>query len=174
MSNQVGEYALCLGVGWFCACSTPATLPTDDGGAIPQDGGAISDVSSEATIEDAAIDPSVDLAACMTRPPPPPALECIGCPGEKPGVNCLLPQRDGGIYGRCRKEGEIINGKVLGAYCCNHGDLGGIGYIIRSEIVNDAGTCMQTAPDDLLICSVCGDGICAEWENRCNCAIDCP
>jgi len=173
MSNRVVEYALWLGVGWFFACSTSSTVPTDDGGAIPDDGSAISDVSSEAMVEDAVTDSSLDLAACMNRPPPPPALECIGCPGERPGGNCVLPQPDGGIYGRCREEGELINGKVVGAYCCNRGDAAGKGWLIPSEIVSDAGMCTPTAPPDLLICSVCGDGICADWENRCNCARDC-
>lgn len=172
MSNHVLRRALCLGTTWFCACSSRATLPAEDG-AILDDGGGMSDVSAERTIGDAAIDPNVDLAACMDRPPAPPAPECMGCPGERPGGNCVLPQRDGGLYGRCREEGEIISGKIVGAYCCNHRDGGGIGFIITSQIVNDAGTCTQTAPDDILICSVCGDGICTEWENRCNCARDC-
>jgi len=166
MSTHGIKYALWLGVAWLWACSTPATLPTDDGGAAP-------DVRAEATVEDAVTDSFVDLAVCMNRPPPPPALECIGCPGERPGANCMLPQPDGGIYGRCREEGELIHGKVVGAYCCNRGDAGGKGWIISSEIVSDAGTCTPTASPDILICSVCGDGICAEWENRCNCARDC-
>ena len=172
MSNRAVAYALSLGVGSFYACSTSVTVPTDDGGAIPEGDGAILDVSVEPTMQDAVTDRFIDLAACIDRPFPP-APPCIGCPGERPGGNCVLPQPDGGLYGRCREEGEIISAKVLGAYCCNHGDGGGIGWIIPSRIGNDAGTCTQTAPDDILICSVCGDGICAQWENRCNCARDC-
>jgi hypothetical protein len=173
MSNRVVGYALWLGVGSLFACSTSASQPTDGGDAIPQDDGAIMDGSSEATVEDAVTDSSIDLAAC-NRPPPPPAHECIGCPGERPGGNCEVPQRDGGIYGRCREEGELMNGKVVGAYCCNRGDAAfGKGSFIPLLMVNDAGTCTQTAPDDLFVCSLCGDGICAEWENRCNCAPDC-
>ena len=100
MSKRVVEYALWLGVGSFFACSTSTTQPTDDGGAIL-------DVSSEATIDNAVMDLSVDLVAC-NRPPPPPEHECIGCPGERPGGNCVLPQPDGGLYGRCREEVELI------------------------------------------------------------------
>ena len=133
------------------------------------------DAGADSDLLDVGSDPDFDAAACDARFDSRIAPNCMGCPGERPGGNCTLPVPDGGIYGRCREDGEEIGGKVLGAYCCNHADAGGyIGYIIPSMRVADGGDCVQTAPPDILICSICGDGICPPWENRCSCPADCP
>jgi len=100
-----------------------------------------------------------DSSGKMGRP-------CTGQAGEQPGVNCIPPQPDGGIYGQCRLEGEEIEGKVVGAYCCE-----GLKKIPH-EILGDGG-CKQTAPDSVLWCARCGDGECNGIENRCNCPGDC-
>lgn len=168
MSTFTSRYVLWVGLLWSVGCVDPTTTAPDDGGITV-------DTTVEPAIEDAAADPFYDQIACANRPPPPTVPECIGCPGERPGANCLLPQPDGGIYGRCRQDGELISGKVLAAYCCNHADAGSyIGHIITSKMATDAGACIQNAPDDILICAVCGDGVCATWENHCNCPADCP
>ena len=135
---------------------------------------SISDGGFDGNFEDTEPDVIFDQDACLDRARPPGVtIFCIGCPGERPLVNCQPPQPDGGIYGRCREDGELINAKVLGAYCCNKGDADGRGYTVTSKVLSDAGDCIQNAPDDILICSICGDGNCSAWENRCNCSRDC-
>ena len=90
---------------------------------------------------------------------------CTGDAGERPGVNCVPPQPDGGIYGRCRLEGELIEAKVVGGYCCE-------GLKKVTHEVLDAGGCQQIGPE-ILWCARCGDGECHGVENRCNCPEDC-
>jgi hypothetical protein len=89
------------------------------------------------------------------------------------GQTCYPPQPDGGIYGHCIADGNQIEGKVIGAYCCNRTSPDSRGSVISTEIVVDGGCAMQ-APPSVGICSVCGDKVCAAWENHCNCPADCP
>lgn len=92
---------------------------------------------------------------------------CVGEPDEIRGSNCTPPQPDGGIYGRCRKAGEEIEAKVLGAYCCD-----GLKRITQDR--PSAGGCVEgDAPPSLLVCADCGDASCASYENVCNCPEDC-
>lgn len=112
--------------------------------------------------------------ACDNRPILDGVPMCVGCPDEKPGMNCYPPQKDGGIYGRCRKDGEEIEGKIIGAYCCNRGNgTGRLGTTIPSLVPNEAGECVEVAPPSIMRCSQCGDKRCQSWENRCSCPIDC-
>jgi len=138
----------------------------EEGGAEPISDGAAGDGSAGE---------SSDAHLCDNRHETGGVPTCLGCPGERPGVNCYPPQPDGGIYGRCRLDGEDIEGKVIGAYCCNHdADSGMLGHTVASRAPADGGECILTAPPSVLICSRCGDGICSSWENVCNCPRDCP
>jgi hypothetical protein len=122
-----------------------------------------------------AVESGADVRLCDNRPQTGRVPMCLGCPGEIPGVNCYPPQQDGGIYGRCRMDGEDIEGKVIGAYCCNHdADSGMLGHTVASRAPADGGQCVLVAPPSVLICSRCGDRICSSWENVCNCPRDCP
>lgn len=99
---------------------------------------------------------------------------CCGAAGEIPGQNCVPPQPEGGVYGRCLKEGEELEAKVIGGVCCK-----GLSAI-DVEIETDAGYqgypmgCGPgDAPPSVKVCARCGDGVCGAAENRCNCPSDC-
>jgi hypothetical protein len=148
-----------------------ANVATDASNAEERGAGAISDSAAG----DGSADESSDARLCDNRPETGGVPTCLGCPGERPGANCYPPQQDGGIYGRCRLDGEDIEGKVIGAYCCNHdADSGMLGHTVASRAPADGGECVLVAPPSVLICSRCGDGICSSWENVCNCPRDCP
>jgi len=170
----------CMLSSLLSACDGTDEPTTPDGGGQPgtnDAGQAEADPTNDAgqAEADPMSDGPVDASRCDNRPETGGVRTCIGCPGEMPGVNCYPPQQDGGIYGRCRLDGEDIEGKVIGAYCCNHdADSGAIGHIINSLVPSDGGECTPVAPPSVLICSRCGDGTCSSWENRCNCAVDCP
>ena len=172
--SRWAAFALLLSALSGSACGT-------DGPAVPDadlqtDAGAQDDVSDthEAEAEHMS-DGSMEASICNNRPEVGGVQTCLGCPGEIPGANCYPPQPDGGIYGRCRLDGEDIEGKVIGAYCCNHdADSGMLGHTIPSQEPSGAGECVQVNPPSVLICSRCGDDVCSGWENRCNCPVDCP
>ena len=91
------------------------------------------------------------------------------CDGGRPSPIC---QPYGGIYRDCRAAGEMYEGKVSCARCCP-----GLIRVSPTVPVADGGpaaTCESTAPDSVLICINCGDGICGEGENSCRCPQDCP
>jgi len=64
----------------------------------------------------------------------------------------------------CVKEGEEVAVLVNGPECCE-----GLEKISKFVLIN--GEC-QTA-EGSMICSDCGNEICEEWENQCNCEEDC-
>lgn len=108
------------------------------------------------------------------------APTCRGCPEDRPGVTCIPAQNDGGVYGRCVADGEEIEGKVIGAYCCNRAGTSSRGTTIPAQVPAavgnpgaDARGCVQRAPVSVQICARCGDSVCAPWENSCNCPADC-
>ena len=45
-------------------------------------------------------------------------------------------------------------------------------FAIDCQVQDDNGICMLC--DGGSICTNCGDGVCGEGENTCNCAVDCP
>jgi hypothetical protein len=96
------------------------------------------------------------------------------CPGAPPQT-CF---KHGGIYGACRQAGELYEGKVICAGCCDGLERSSLlvpGNAIPPEkdLLPD-GCDYAAAPPSMLVCIKCGDGICGVAENFCNCPIDCP
>jgi hypothetical protein len=169
----IGRLAL-VGLALGCGRAT-----VDDAPASGVDAGEESSVASDGDATTGRVDASEDagdVRYCMGLPDdlpgdncvPHPVRTCMGLPDDKPGLNCYPPQPDGGIYGRCRQYGEDIEGKVVGAYCCE-----GLTKISQT-FLTDAG-CMpaENVPISVLICAPCGDGLCDPLENACNCPRDC-
>jgi hypothetical protein len=97
---------------------------------------------------------------------------CCGRPSEYPGFSCLDRSQDGGefgVYGKCRVAGQDFDGKVAGAQCCE-GTVR-VGYLVPDPA--DPSGCRSTRPPSLILCMPCGDGICDDGENVCNCSEDC-
>ena len=104
---------------------------------------------------------------------------CCGASTEIPGYSCVDLTQDGGeygIYGRCIGKGEEFEAKIAGGQCCEG--------LVRAEVSaeTDSGEvfegfppgCGPTAPPSVKICLDCGNQVCEEGENVCNCAEDCP
>jgi hypothetical protein len=80
----------------------------------------------------------------------------------------------GGVYHDCVSPGEELEGKVICAFCCDGGEA-------REPMVETTetydgypkGCGPGDQPPSLLVCVVCGDGVCGEGENRCVCPEDC-
>ena len=71
----------------------------------------------------------------------------------------------------CGKVGEIVGAAGLPENCCD-----GLKKIAEPEIKNYDKNCnFVGAPGGLQICANCGNEICEpkNWENKCNCAVDC-
>ncbi|MGA7306974.1 MAG: hypothetical protein WBW88_19045, partial [Rhodothermales bacterium] len=64
-------------------------------------------------------------------------------------------------------QGELIEGKVLGAACCE-----GLSAIENSSL-NENDECVPLGPPSVQVCAACGDGKCQSGENKCNCPADC-
>jgi len=80
----------------------------------------------------------------------------------------------GGIYGTCQGDGELIEGKVICALCCQ--DLVAVEPMVETEEIFEGypeGCGPGDAPPSLLVCLACGDGSCSAEENRCSCPEDC-
>ena len=76
----------------------------------------------------------------------------------------------GGVYGECAELGELIEGKVPCALCCDRL------IPVTNLVVSDGGsgsTCELEGPISLQICLPCGDGVCSSAENACACPEDC-
>ena len=92
------------------------------------------------------------------------------CPGGGTSFTC---QPYGGSYRRCIGAGEIYEGKVACALCCD-------GLVRKNLDEPEPATgsqervCTRDAPPSLLICIRCGDGVCGAGENSCRCPADCP
>jgi hypothetical protein len=95
---------------------------------------------------------------------------CCGRPSERQGIDCvpwsLLDQP-------CSTAGQFSDVKRY-VVCCS-----GLSGISTSqplvEPAVDGGTCSTPfALDPTRVCARCGDGICGQGENRCNCPQDCP
>ena len=74
----------------------------------------------------------------------------------------------GGVYGGCLDEGQEGEFKFACVHCCEG--------LTRLNLVgrDTNGTCTQLGPPSIQVCFRCGDGICSEVENSCNCEQDCP
>jgi hypothetical protein len=77
---------------------------------------------------------------------------------------CNCPTDCKGSEPDCVEEGEKGNG-FSSDVCCE-----GLTKIANSWPIGD--TCLA-ATDGSFVCSYCGDGVCGEGENKCNCGIDC-
>lgn len=93
---------------------------------------------------------------------------CTGAPGEIQGSNCIPAEMVRKARDTCRGEGQDIDGKDmgLGLKCCQ-----GLTAIPLSQSSNEE--CINSAPPSILVCTRCGDRVCGQGENRCNCPTDC-
>jgi len=109
---------------------------------------------------------------------------------EQRGANCEYPNA-AGEPARCAEGSDEVDlpGCDVGGICCMGGPEcvpdGGRGAVIPNAppccpglaaipiaaYDEQLGMCMQA--DGAFLCSACGNGQCAEWENECNCAEDC-
>ena len=74
--------------------------------------------------------------------------------------------------GNCVDDGHTVGLKAIGARCCN----GDNHITLRALTPNSDGGapfCQNTAPGDVQLCTVCGNGVCSSGENVCNCPQDC-
>jgi hypothetical protein len=100
---------------------------------------------------------------------------CEGVP-RSPSGSAMCFQY-GGLYGDCRAAGELYEGKVLCAGCCDGLERSSMvepGDEVPPELDGLPEGCDETAPPSILVCIRCGDGICGAGENFCNCLADCP
>jgi hypothetical protein len=103
---------------------------------------------------------------------------CCGASTEIPGFSCVDLTQDGGeygIYGRCIGKGETFEAKIAGAQCCE-GLVRAELDVETDEVFEDypPGCGPGSAPPSVKICLECGNQVCEEGENACNCAEDCP
>ncbi len=102
---------------------------------------------------------------------------CCGRSNELPGTSCIDLTDGGTIYGdhgRCLELGEGFDRRVVGGACCD--PL----VTIQDTFPSKDGTTAGNLPEGCTIgglsraiCSACGDGVCDNIENRCNCPDDC-
>ena len=136
--------------------SKPAQNP-DAGQSHPNDGGATPD-SGAPTVQGGYSDGVYQCCA----------------PGA--GENCCDDYAQGqcysfgGIYGDCRQVGELIEGKVTCAICCE----GLVRVAPQEPSGEDPSECVSKAPPSVFQCVPCGDNRCEPPENHCNCPKDCP
>lgn len=112
------------------------------------------------------------MNSVVSESPSEPALRgriCTGAAGEIQGSNCIPAGLARKAHDACHSEGQDIDGKDIGAgaRCCP-------GLTAISSSQPDNGKCVNFAPPSILICTHCGDGVCGQGENPCNCPSDCP
>jgi len=104
------------------------------------------------------------------------------CCAEGEGRSCCPPEtlpdpsvgrtatcfQYGGVRGACTGAGETLEAKDICSVCC-----AGLTRISR-DAPGDGGACEPAPIPSLFLCSACGDGVCGDGENRCNCPGDCP
>jgi hypothetical protein len=102
---------------------------------------------------------------------------CCGSPTELPGLSCVEPWLDGGVFGdfgRCLPEGYLFDLKFAGAVCCDGGMVSrAFGPAAPGDVEIEPG-CTFLGNPSTGICTFCGDGICGEGESFCICEADCP
>jgi hypothetical protein len=102
---------------------------------------------------------------------------CCGREGELINVSCVDLSDGGTIYGRfgrCHEQGEIYDARFAGGVCCE--PLVGITMYVPSAEADGSGGLpvgCWVGGEGVFMCSACGDGVCQEVENWCNCATDC-
>jgi hypothetical protein len=74
----------------------------------------------------------------------------------------------GGVRGACVRAGESLEGKDICALCCP-----GLTRVGSEKPSGDGGVCEPTAPPSVFFCAACGDDVCGDGENPCNCPADC-
>jgi hypothetical protein len=121
---------------------------------------------------------SSDASDPCTHPAVPGLRVCCGQPGELAGSNCVPRQVIDDNLAHCVTEGQTFDAKMssLGLFCCSG--------LTRSEayFTTDAATSPDptlpagcgSPPPSIKICTRCGNGVCGDGENRCNCPADCP
>jgi hypothetical protein len=150
------------GCAGSCGGSDPPA-PSQGGAGTPSQGGAGApsqpDASACGTFTDAG------------------DLICCGASSEMPGITCVDLTQDGGkygIYGRCIGKDEVFEAKIAGAQCCE-GLVELFQWIETDEVIEGMPPgCGMEVPVSLKICLECGNQICEEDENACNCPEDCP
>ncbi len=121
------------------------------------------------------------LPACGPNPGPGEYEDGVyHCCAEGQGTDCCggydqgMCFEYGGIYGACIEAGELIEGKVICAFCCD--DMLMAEPMVETDEVFDGypeGCGPGETPPSILICVDCGDGVCGQGENRCICPEDC-
>jgi hypothetical protein len=102
---------------------------------------------------------------------------CCGRPDELPNISCVDLSDGGTIYGgyqSCRAQGQIYDMRFVGGICCEP--------LSRLQLLKpQAGASYDGLPPGCgieslaaAVCSACGDGLCQDVENWCNCPTDCP
>jgi hypothetical protein len=100
---------------------------------------------------------------------------CEGVPLSPTGDNMCFEY--GGYYQDCRREGEVYEGKIICARCCDGLERSSVivpGDEVPPELDELPEGCDFGAPDSILVCIRCGDGVCGPGESFCNCPEDCP
>lgn len=83
----------------------------------------------------------------------------------------------GGGYNTCVGQSEIINRKIICSFCCP--GLQRLETVVEGNKNKEDGLpegCDRdpTYPLGNFVCSACGNGVCDDKENFCNCPSDCP
>jgi len=120
--------------------------------------------------------PERDAAAADPNDPKPGPITCCQ-PGE--GTSCCTEAApytcfaygdsvDGDGLDRCRELGEQVGGKAIcPADCCD-------GLARVPNLVPGPDGCEGSGHMGISVCLLCGDGVCDDLENACNCPEDCP
>ncbi len=96
-------------------------------------------------------------------------LNVLGCPwGYEPvdvegcgaGESCCVVSPD------CGGEGTLFDVQDDGVGCCPG--------LASRDVCHVTGADACDCPGEKYVCTDCGDGACAEWENPCSCPEDCP
>lgn len=103
---------------------------------------------------------------------------CCGRTGEVRNVSCIDLSDGGTIYGslgRCVGQGDSYDRRFVGGVCCD--GLVSLQTLIPSDgkMPPQQGVPAGCVLESLsrVVCSTCGNDVCDEGENGCNCAADC-
>lgn len=146
------------------ACGTRGSGPK----TIPAEGGDGSATEGGASESDAGDFEMFGVYRCCA---PGAGTRC--CAGTPSGT-CF---ESGGIYGRCRNEGESFEAKSTCARCCDGLEAldtaSTPGNAVPSQDDGLPDGCDFAGLDSVKICGACGDGKCGPGESFCNCPRDC-
>ena len=145
---------------------------------------AVGDAADSSKLHDACIAPceagETCIAPCEVGETP--GLQADGEAVQPGPITCCLPEEGtaccaeaepgtcfayGDGINRCRELGEQVGGKAIcPADCCD-----GLTWAPNSKPGPNG---CDEGPIGPSICLLCGDGICGNFENYCNCPQDCP